>query len=431
MTGVVAASLLPFHAERDRLFNELHARPFPVLEQGARVSQIALLHHGNDVTEEYAHLQILCERYSIHPPAKGASCYYQNFGGFELHWERHTEFSTYTFIYHREASSPFKDTALSLLPQSWLIGLPGKVISGLHIEIITMPEKEPVADDLRHHFEGHRLISSWVVDYKARLWTAYRIHSDGFGRILVFNKQLNHSQLGRLVRRLLELETYRMMVLLAFPMARQIAPGIAEMDSQLATVNEQINAIRGLEDERRLLDQLSTLAARIEHLRSDTNFRFSAARAYYELVMSRLEELREQEDPGMQTFGEFLPRRLTPAYRTCEAISAQLDDLSKRIDRASELLRTRIELALEEQNQDLLQSMNRRSQMQLQLQQAVEGLSVVAISYYTVGLIKYMASSLHEMELLHDPDLVVGLSVPICVLLVWRGVRRLRLSLVK
>ncbi len=131
----------------------------------------------------------------------------------------------------------------------------------------------------------------------------------------------------------------------------------------------------------------------------------------------------------MQTFNEFLPRRLTPAFRTCEAVSGQLDDLSKRIDRASELLRTRVDLTLEAQNQDLLQSMNQRSQMQLQLQQAVEGLSVVAISYYLVGLVKYMAGSLHEMGWLEHHDLVVGLSVPVCAFLVWRGVHRLRKGL--
>ncbi|MDP2226879.1 MAG: DUF3422 domain-containing protein, partial [Moraxellaceae bacterium] len=409
--------------------NELHTRPFPVLEQGSRVSQIALLHGGEDVAAEYRHLQILCERFSILPPAPGSSCCYQNFGGFELRWERHTEFSTYMFIHRQEGADAFRHTALTLLPAGWLAGLPGKVISGLHIDIIGMPDPAPGSDTLRPLFEGHRLVSSWVIDRKARLWTAYRIHSDGLGRILVLNRELNPCQLGRLVRRLLELETYRMMVLLAFPLARQIAPGIADMDQQLASINEQINAIRGLDDERRLLSQLSTLAARIEHLRSDTNFRFSAARAYYELVLTRLDELREQEAPGMQTFNEFLPRRLTPAYRTCEAMAGQLDDLSKRIDRASELLRTRIDLTLEAQNQDLLQSMNRRSQMQLQLQQAVEGLSVVAISYYLVGLVKYLAGSLHETRLLHHPELVVGLSVPVCAGLVWMAVRRLRKTL--
>lgn len=417
---------LPFHGERERLFNELHTRPFPVLEQGARLSQLALLHGGGDAAAEYAHLAALCARHAIAPPAPGASVYYQDFGGFELRWERHTEFSTYTFIHRVDGPAPFARTALALLPPEWLAALPGKVISGLHIEIHALPEPAPGADALRAHFEGHRLISSWVIERKARLWTAWRIHADGLGRVLVLNRGLNPCQLGRLVRRLLELETYRMMVLLAFPVARGIAPALAAMDADLAAINAELNAIRGLDDERRLLDRLSQLAARIEQLRSETNFRFSATRAYYQLVLSRLEELRESEEPGLQTFGEFLPRRLTPAFRTGEAVAGQLDDLAQRIDRASDLLRTRVELTLEAQNQDLLQSMNRRGKLQLQLQQAVEGLSVVAISYYLVGLVKYMAGSLEDLGLLAHPALVVGLSVPVCVLLVWAGVHRLR-----
>ncbi|PTQ91024.1 DUF3422 family protein [Agitococcus lubricus] len=416
---------LRFFQERDRLFNELHTRPFPMLEEGARVSQLAILHRQETAEAEYRHIQQLCERYSVIPPAQGSSCYYQSFGGFELRWERHTEFSTYTFICRADKTEPFLRTALSLLPSAWLAELPGEIISGQHIEVLDMPEQMSAPDALRHHFEGHRLISSWIGDRQARLWTAYRIHSDGFGRILIQNSDLNACQTGRLVRRLFELETYRMMVLLAFPMARGIAPEVAVMDKELASINQQINAIKGLEDERRLLGQLSTLAARIEQLIADSNFRFSAARAYYDLVISRLEDLREQEVAGLQTFNEFLRRRLTPAFRTCESVSEHLDDLSKRIDRASELLRTRVNLTLEAQNQDLLQSMNQRSKVQLQLQQAVEGLSVAAISYYLVGLIKYTVGSFADMGWLSHPELWVGMSVPVCVFLVWRGVHKL------
>ena len=422
---------LHFHPDRERLFNELHTRPFPVLEVGSSVSQVAILHHGQNAEAEYQHLQSLCERYAVPPPARGSSCYYQGFGGFELRWERHNEFSTYTVIHRADKLEPFAHTALSLLPSTWLSGLTGQIISGQHIDIVPMPAKGNLPDSIRHYFEGHRLISSWVGDNQARLWTAYRIHSDGFGRILIQNNGLNACQTGRLVRRLFELETYRMMVLLAFPLARSVAPEVATMDKQLAIINQQINAINGLEDERRLLSQLSALAARIEQLIADTNFRFSAARAYYDLVMSRLEDLREQEVAGLQTFNEFLPRRLTPAFRTCESVSTHLDDLSKRIDRASELLRTRVDLTLEAQNQALLQSMNQRSKVQLQLQQAVEGLSVAAISYYLVGLIKYVIHSVADMGWLTHPELWVGLSVPVCVFLVWRGVHQLHKGLEK
>lgn len=426
-----ASHTLPFHADRARLFNELHTRPFPVLAQNARISQLAVLHEGADAATEYRHLRSLCEQLALQAPPEDSACHHLDFGNVELRWERHTEFSTYTMIRQCDDSvAPFTATALSLLPPDWLAALPGKIISGLHVEIQAASSNEAMtADSIRTHFEEQRMISSWVIDRRARLWTAWRLHRDGLGRILVLNGDLNPCQLGRLVRRLLELETYRMMVLLAFPMARGIAPDLGGMDTKLASINVEINAIRGLDDERRLLGELSTLSARIEHLRSETNFRFSAARAYYELVQDRLTGLREQEESGLQTLGEFLPRRLTPAFRTTEAVSAQLDGLASRIERASELLRTRIDLTLEAQNQDLLQSMNHRSQIQLQLQQAVEGLSVVAITYYLVGLVKSLAESLHELGWVAQPALVAGIAVPVCLALVWLGVRQLRHNL--
>lgn len=422
---------LPFHGDRERLFNELHTRPFPVLAQGSRISQLALLHDGQSGEAEYRHLHRLCERYAVLPPLPGASCHIQHFGSFELRWERHSEFSTYTFIHVDTAAAPFSRTALSLLPAEWLEALPGKVISGVHVELHDLPGAAPTADDVRPHFENQRLISSWVLDRHARLWTAFRLHQDGLGRILVQSRDLNVCQLGRLVRRLLEIETYRMMVLLTFPVARALAPELGGMDRRMAAINAEINAIHGLDDERRLLDDLSTLAARIEHLRSETNARFAAARAYHELVLDRLDGLREQGEFGLQTFEEFLLRRLTPAFRTGEAVSDQLDSLATRIDRASKLLRTRVDLTLEAQNQDLLQSMNRRGHLQLQLQQAVEGLSVVAITYYLVGLVKHVAGSLAEVGWISHPEWVAGLSVPLCLFLVWRGVRRLRKGLEK
>ncbi|HVK99473.1 MAG TPA: DUF3422 domain-containing protein [Dongiaceae bacterium] len=415
-----------FHPEREKLFNELHTRPFPVLETGSRVSQFAVLHGDQAADAEYVHISHLCQRFAVVPPLAGSSCYYQDFGGFELRWERHNEFSTYTLIVRDPTAAPFTCNALTLLPAGWLATVPGDIIHAQHIDILDAPTEIQMANTLRRHFEGHRLISSWIGDQQARLWTAYRIHSDGFGRILILNRDLNPCQAGRLVRALLEVETYRMMLLTAFPTARVIAPQVSAMAQELALINQQINAIRGLDDERRLLQQLSMLAARIEQMISDSDYRFSAARAYYDLVISRLKDLREQEVAGMQTLNEFLRRRLTPAYRTCQSVSGQLDDLSQRIDRASELLRTRINLTLEAQNQALLQSMNQRSQLQLQLQQAVEGLSVAAISYYMVGLVKYLGELLHEQGWVAHPALLTGLAVPCSIAIVWWGVRRLR-----
>jgi uncharacterized membrane-anchored protein len=420
---------LRFHPEREALFNELHTRPFPVLSTPSRLTQLVLLPDTRQADAEYQHLLRLCERHAVLPPAPHSSCYYQDFGGFELRWERHTEFSTYTLVSKQVQGAPFSQDALALLPEHWLQQLPGQLLSCNHLEIIAAPETQPSPDEMRMHFEGQRLISSSVSDGQARLWSAYRIHSDGSGRLLIHNRGLNPCQSGRLVRTLLEMETYRMMLLLALPQAKAIAPQIKEMEQQLAAAIQQINQIGDLGDERRLLGELGSLAARVEQLIAAHNFRFSASRAYYELIINRLGELREQECPGLQTFSEFLQRRLTPAWRTSEAAEQDLDDLARRIDRASELLRTRIDLTIETQNQQLMQAMDKRSHLQLRLQQTVEGLSVAAISYYLVGLCKYLAESAKALGLIDSSTLATGIAVPVCVTAVWLGMRRLKRSL--
>lgn len=420
---------LHFHPERETLFNELHARPFPILATPARLSQLVLLPDQSQPAAEFMHLLELCQRYAVLPPSRQSSCYYQNFGGFELRWERHAEFSTYTVISQSQGENPFSKTALMLIPENWLGKLPGQLIGAIHIEIAPSPEDSPSPHDMRAHFEGQRLISSLINTDQARLWSSYRIHSDGAARLLIHNQELNPCQTGRLVRTLLEMEAYRMMLLLALPPAKAIAPQIKTMDQQLASAIQQINQIRSLDDERQLLTRLTEMAARIEQLCADNNFRFSAARAYHELIINRLDELREQEYPGLQTFSEFLKRRLTPAWRTCEAADLGLDDLSRRIDRASELLRTRIDLTIETQNQQLMQTMNRRSHAQWRLQQTVEGLSIAAISYYLVGLSKYLAESAKAFGLINSSTVATGIAVPVCVSLVWLGMRRLKRQL--
>jgi uncharacterized membrane-anchored protein len=422
---------LSFHPAREQLFNELHARPFPVLKTPSCLAHLVLLPDMRSNDAEHLHLQALCARYAVVPPAIDSSCYYQNFGGFELRWERHSEFSTYTLIRKSDDKSPFSASPLALLPANWLSNLPGKLLSALQVELAPAPLDEPGPELIRQHFEGHRLISSEVKEQKARLWSAYRIHSDGCGRILIHNRDLNPCQSGRLVRTLLEMETYRMMLLLALPAAKSITPEVNTMVQQLAAVIQQINQIAGLNDQRRLLGELSSLAARIEKLISDNNYRFSATQAYYQLIINRLEEMREEEVGGLQTFREFLQRRLTPAWRTCESVRHELNDLSLRIDRASELLRTRIDLTIEAQNQSLLLKMDQRSHTQLRLQQTVEGLSVAAISYYLVGLTKYLAQSAKALGLISNSTLVTGLAVPFCIATVWFAMRRLRRTLSK
>ncbi|MCW8885533.1 MAG: DUF3422 domain-containing protein [Motiliproteus sp.] len=427
------AASLEIHPLRDELYNELHSRPFHLLNSPAQITHIAVQHGGKFRDEEHQFLSQLCDRYQTSAPARTMPCYHQNFGLFSLRWERHLEFSSYTFIHEGPLTGvPFAKNAIEYVPKDWLNSIPGKVVVALHMVVEPSDgDEEPGVSVVRDYFDNLRLIGSRPHNGGAKVWTAFRLHNDGFGRMLIYNRGMTTAQLGRLVQRLLELETYRLMATLGVPMARQINGQLNGLESELKELTQQIaNADEGYSD-RELLSKMSQMAARSEAFRSQSNYRFAASLAYYDVVLHRLDVIKEDEITGHLTLREFLSRRLQPAVRTCQTVSTRLDDISRRITRASDLLRTRVETAVQEQNQQLLSSMDRRANLQLRLQQTVEGLSVAAISYYSIGLIKYLMDSIYGLGVSFNKDLVLGGAVPVVIFSVFMGTRFIHKRLIK
>ena len=183
----------------------------------------------------------------------------------------------------------------------------------------------------------------------------------------------------------------------------------------------------GLGDNHRLLDDLTALAAELEAGAAASLFRFGASRAYSEIVQLRLETIGERKVDGFPTWSSFLARRMAPAMRTCLTTEERQATLSRKLARTANLLRTRVDVDMEEQNRDLLKSMNERARLQLRLQTTVEGLSVAAVSYYLVGLFGYVVRAAHDGGLLSvDPSYVTAGFVPLALLGVWWVVRRIR-----
>ncbi len=399
------------HPDRAIVYDEVHARPFPMVEVPLCVSFIGLLTDSSKVAAHRRHLQSLATRFDVVEPDAGSDCYYQSFPGFDLRWERHQEFCTLAILAPCGNDRGFGNTALSAVPEGWLSEFVGELVVAFHGLVVDGASLLPGNPQLTGHFDGDTLFGSRIVDGRAAVWSSFRLYGDGFTRFLLYNTSLSRFQAGRTLQRIMEVETYRVMALLGLPLARRMAPDVADMDQELAKIIDRISDIAGVEDEQALLAEMSELAARVEQLRANSKYRFSATQAYYQLVRRRLEDLREEKFSGVSTLGKFLDRRLDPAVRTCVAVEEQLKDLSRRLSRASDLLRTRVDLTIEAQNQQLLQSMNRRSAMQLRLQQTVEGLSVVVISYYAIGLIKTLFAGGNKLGLKLNIDLLAGLAV--------------------
>jgi uncharacterized membrane-anchored protein len=403
---------------------ELHARHFPKVSAPARVSHIALSHGGADIAAELACINELTTTIGVPGPDASASSIYLNMEDYSFRWERHTEFSTLTVIAPPGPGTLFAETALELLPRSWVLTLRGEMWSALHLEIVAFPEPRPDIATLRQLFGGHYLIASLVVNEEAQFWTALRTHQDGFSRGVIYTNSTSERKVGRLLRTVLELETYANMALLGVPLAREVIPQVQAMEERLTELTDRVMAIKGLGDEQAALKDLSALSAQVERIMADTSSRFAATRAYSEIVFGRTKELDETAIGSLRTVSQFMEQRLRPAVKACESGQNRLMDLSTRVNRTSALLRTRVELGIQVQNQQLLKSMDERSKLSLYLQRSVEGLSVIVISYYIVGLIIYVLSASTHTAFPLDIELITAILVPVILVAVGLTLRR-------
>ncbi|WP_135080362.1 DUF3422 domain-containing protein [Terasakiella sp. SH-1] len=419
------------HPLRDMLVREIHARPYIPLNVPERISHIAVMSGENGVERERAHLALLCEKYDVPPPPQKATHFIGDLGPFRIRWERHTEFSTYSFFREEECEEPFLHPVIELVSQDWLKKMPGQVINAVHLELEhkNAPGRKPA--EISRYFAGNSYIGCEVAGGAAQMWTDLRVHEDRFSRILMRDISMTDRQAGRTVQRVLEISTYRFMALLGLPLAREASPHVRRIDEDVAKIASRMAHKSGEYKDGDLLEELSMLAAQIEEISAKNSYRFGATKAYYALVQQRLHDLREERMEGLPTLSETLERRMAPAMKTCDYTATRQDFLSRRVTRVASLLRARVEVELEKQNQEVLETMNKRAGLQLRLQETVEGLSVVAISYYLIGLLGYGLKGIKALGVPINPDLATGVAVPVVAFLLWTGLRKAKKVLLK
>jgi uncharacterized membrane-anchored protein len=419
------------HPLRDHLNNEFHARsPIP-LTGPVLVSHLAFQHDGLSVTEERDNVLRLCQTSACTFLQNSATHLMFDVGSFQMRWEVHTEFSSYTFFRPLVVGEPLHPdtTALDAVFPDWLSAIPGKLIVATHIELRSTSDVSPesVLAGLSPA-SGRQMVVSRIANGTAWVFTDF-MFDNGFSRFLLLDHSLVGRQAGRAVQRLFEIETYRMLALLGLPVATEVGRWLKSAESRLAELMDHIGQANSPEDERAVLADLSKMAAEVEHSVARTTFRFGASGAYNSLVLQRIDELREIRVPGYQTLHEFMQRRFLPAMNTCAAMARRQDDLSGRVARNSQLLRTRVDIELERQNQELLAQMNNRAKVQLRLQETVEGLSIAAITYYGSQLVQYLAKGGKYLFPGISPEIATAVSIPLIAVVALFGIKRMRRSL--
>ncbi len=425
--------MLPFqdHPLRYQLANELHARPFPTMSAPSTVVYLAIkqptqaVHRDRDL--DLAHLIDLLDRHGAPHPKPGATHHSAQIGRYMLKWEQHTEFVTYTVYTTGVSERAFDPVEFNVFPEDWVEAAPGQRVTSAAIRVCERPGAENIRSALRDWFVPESLAVAHVLDDSAVVASDFRIDPAGHMRFAVFvAPDTGSRRIGRIVQRLCEIETYKTMSMLGFSRARRLAPDIARLDSKLSALMSQMSSERVPAEQS--LPELLSIAGELETLAAQSTFRFGATGAYAAIVDERIRILREERFEGRQTFSEFMLRRYEPAMRTVRSTETRLARLADRAMRSGELLRTRVDVERSAQNQELLQSMDRRADLALRLQTTVEGLSVVAISYYAVSLAGYVLYPLTEALGISKGMLTALITLPV-VALVWLAVRRIRKKL--
>lgn len=408
----------PQAPDRARALGEIHSRPYVLVNSPRVIFQLAFMIDGGSGVDHAVMAEMSRQR-GVTPPGRDARHHAMAWGPGTLRWEQHTEFSTWFW------DGPLPDKfggEVTAHPFGDGFSPPGSLISGIRLEI--RPEG-PETENAIGSFDPASLCHSEVKNGQALIYTDFRQNGDGLTPILIVDRGLTHAGTGPLVQRLLDIETYRTLSMLGLPLAQTLSPEIRRIEDGLTGVTQRMKA-NAREEADQVLGEITRLAADLEANAALALYRFGASRAYYGIVQERIKTLAETAVPGFESLGFFLERRLAPAMRTCQSVEERQANLSRKLSRATGLVRSWIDVELERQNGALLSAMNRRAELQLRLQQTVEGLSVAAISYYIVGLFGYLAKAVTHEVLPLDPGVLTGLFVPLAVLAVWLTVRRIR-----
>ncbi|MEZ5871763.1 MAG: DUF3422 family protein [Nitratireductor sp.] len=419
-SGSRQASLrfLPHH-DRPSALGEIHSRPFPVISSNRVILHFAFTSEGGSQVSQ-AVLAEQCRSRGAAVPANGARYHEIDWGNGRLRWERHSEFST--FLWEGPLPKGFLDPVANT-PFGGSFSQPGMLISASRIEIRPYNQANL---KLLQHFDPESLCVTLLEDGVSLLATDFRQDGNGMTIILLLEKAMQPSRIGYYAKTAIDVETYRTLALLGLPLAQSLSARLTGFEAELARLTSHMRASES-DSVRELLDSITNLASELEADAAASLFRFGATRAYGDIVTERLGVLGLAAPAGYKNIASFLELRLAPALRTCRSVEDRQANLSRKLSRAANLLRTRVEVDIEHQNRNLLESMNKRAMLQLRLQQTVEGLSVAAVSYYIAGLIYYiMQAAERHLPFGISSKAATGLFVPVIILGVWLTVRRIR-----
>ncbi|PRY48361.1 putative membrane-anchored protein [Knoellia remsis] len=413
------------HPARTLVLDELHARTAPRVRPPALVLHLALSPADEPATrdrsQDVRQLRALAGP-DTNVPDGARHVRFQR-DGWDVTWESHTEFASYTAVF--AGGDPLRTSPRTAYPEGWEATDPGARVAAVAVAVLPMPDSPTtVLETARGWLEPERMVISRVVGGACVLAGDFVADADGFTRFMLFvPDEIGPGRTGRTVQRVVELETYRSLAMLGFAGSQELGARLTTLDPKLSRLVSQLDEPEQPGEE--LLHELLSVSAELEGYAMAHDFRFGATGAYAAIVEDRVAGLAEERFEGRLTLREFLARRYAPAIRTVTSLEARLGRMIERSGRAADLLRTKVDVERRAQNQALLRDMDARAERQAQLQHTVEGLSVMAMTYYAIGLLGYLLAPVIEETGLSKVWVMAAL-VPLVLLTAWLGLRFMR-----
>jgi len=417
-------NLEKFESWSEPLHAELHSRPSPILESPSRILYFCISNGGqfrDTIRREFdENEKDLFTNRDIHDVRIFED------EKVRAQYVFHNEYIGLTLIFKNTVfKNIFDRTDLSETILYWKSKCQGKLITSIDFAFVEPSEDEYNRESLVPVLGDHQIVGAKLADGYLKVWNTFVQDREGYIRVILEDCHSRVRRNGRVLHRLIDIETYRILSLKGLPIAREVIPKVRQLDDQLKVFIDQLNQSEAVEDDKLMLDRLMKLSVETESIRSNYTGVYSAVEAYQHILRCRLDELRETRIEGFQMYHEFLLRRMDPGFKTCESLNERIQMLSSRLATATNLLRAKVNVHMETQNQNLLKSFDERSAFQLKLQQTVEGISIIALAYYGLGLLKIILKGMKSAGLPLNPDIAVFLLAPVLVYAIWKYAHKL------
>lgn len=343
-----------------------------------------------------------------------------------LVWEAHTEYYSYQ-IWHvpSDNATPLEFGPLTFPEYYFPICPLGIRVNALDLLITAEPEL-PFAQ-LRQRIPGPHLYGSRVFGEDISVVTSFTPDADLRERYFISSTSPDTllQQLTRLIDSIVAIENYYHLVHLPFQAFSRAVDQVHDFEQrhlyQRAVITEQLSTSTQ-PTLQKWLNALTQDFLQVSRLAESMRFKLSGSVPYDRIVRGNLQTLQERPFPPLRPLSDYVLWRITGVADGYQQLLRRIDALQNDFDGTITVIRTRIELllqdqnlALQDQNLRMLASVDKTTRSQAILQHTVESLSVIVITYYLAGLGNYVFKALHQLGWIANATYATAIFVPIAL----------------